>query len=166
MAASVSCGSWGKCVCVRVRCWVDVRVYGCLCVVMCCLSVHVCIHCLGACRCVWRSTFPLCEGAVLGPNAQLLIGVCLQTDSDLTGKTHTHTHTRLVSFSENSHKECNIQGLHTDAVRFVCKRARSERQVSNHISALVITSPETVTDVALKLRDSRIYLLEHRAHVL
>lgn len=145
-------------------------VYGCLCVVMCCLSVHVCIHCLGACQCVcvcvWRSTFPLCEGVVLRPNAQLLIGVCLQTDSGLTGKTHTHTHTRLVSFSENSHKECNIQGLQTDAVRFVCKSAHSEHQVFNHIRTLVITSPETVTDMALKHSDFRIYLLDHQAQVL
>lgn len=134
------------------------------------LLVGACMHtlsgCLSVCVCVWRSTFPLCEGVVLRPNAQLLIGVCLQTDSGLTGKTHTHTHTRLVSFSENSHKECNIQGLQTDAVRFVCKSAHSEHQVFNHIRTLVITSPETVTDMALKHSDFRIYLLDHQAHVL
>lgn len=32
MAVSVSCGSGGKCVCVRACCRVDLCVYGCLCV--------------------------------------------------------------------------------------------------------------------------------------
>lgn len=37
---------------------------------------------LGLCVCVEvNSSSPLCEGVVLEPSAQLLIGVCLQTDS-------------------------------------------------------------------------------------
>ena len=56
--------------------------------------VGACIHSLGVCVCVCvcvrerkregeevNSSSPLCEGLVLEPSAQLLIGVCLQADS-------------------------------------------------------------------------------------
>ena len=51
--------------------------------------VGACVHCLGmcvcecVCVCAWRSAVPspLCEGVVPEPSAQLLIGACLQADS-------------------------------------------------------------------------------------
>ena len=107
MAASVSCGSWGKCVCVRVCCRVDPCVYGCLrvCVWWCtaCWCMHTQSGCVCVCVCVSEgekeggrggqqflsSLWGTCAGAKC-PAAHR----CLFTGwfTALTGKPHTHTH--------------------------------------------------------------------------
>ena len=121
MAASVSCGSSGKCVCVRVRCRVDLCVYGCLCVCVWWCTACWCMNTWSVCVCVCvcvcggqqflSSLWGSCAGAKC-PAAHR----CLFTSwfTELTGKadtnthSHTYTHACLASLYKNSHKKRNI----------------------------------------------------------